>query len=374
MNDVSLEIRKTLSEEPELFWLYNNGITILVDEVMLLTNKKNRIKFGGTVSVVNGAQTISSAARYFFDGKENEIDIKKAKVAKVLLRIIRTNEGREDAEDQSENDSKSKNKLIEMRRNITVNLNRQKPINIDDIAYVTENVRAINDIYEEFKDSYENVVFRIVKKGEERAKGNMAYSLIDVARLIIAVNGYPGNARSAATKTIIKISEQKINSYKNQSIKFFNELIDQELSIEQDERFKLFKNNYGYVNLGIRLLELFENLRGENKKTDQYKNIYSYGKYHIVGYLIKYLREEYFNRGEGYDYKKCEDLSDEAEIKTLLEDLIKKLSDIEDVKQATDTIKMNRLNNEIGQAFIEKIKEDTELINKIKNSLIIELL
>ncbi|EPT8925025.1 AIPR family protein [Cronobacter malonaticus] len=63
--DVNEEIKKTASENPEMFWFYNNGVTILVNEVV--PHRRNAAS--GTergffdfkdVSIINGAQTVSS--------------------------------------------------------------------------------------------------------------------------------------------------------------------------------------------------------------------------------------------------------------------------------------------------------------------------
>ncbi|MGG7670097.1 AIPR family protein [Yersinia sp. J1] len=63
--DVNEEIKKTATETPEMFWFYNNGITVLVNEV--IPHRRNAA--AGTergvfdfkdVSIINGAQTVSS--------------------------------------------------------------------------------------------------------------------------------------------------------------------------------------------------------------------------------------------------------------------------------------------------------------------------
>ncbi|WP_336997398.1 AIPR family protein [Leclercia sp. M50] len=63
--DVNEEIKKSVCDNPEMFWFYNNGITILVNEV----TPHRRNAASGTergffdfkdVSIINGAQTVSS--------------------------------------------------------------------------------------------------------------------------------------------------------------------------------------------------------------------------------------------------------------------------------------------------------------------------
>jgi len=84
--DVNEAIRKTLTENPENFWYYNNGIT-------LLCNTVNKKPMGGSdrrsgyfsaegVGVVNGAQTVGSIFKVF----ETNPDLVSR--AKVLIRFI----------------------------------------------------------------------------------------------------------------------------------------------------------------------------------------------------------------------------------------------------------------------------------------------
>lgn len=75
--DVNKEITKTLEENPEHFWFYNNGITLVADSV-----EKNMV--GGAssdlgqficenISIVNGAQTVSSIGK-FGEGDTSKLD------------------------------------------------------------------------------------------------------------------------------------------------------------------------------------------------------------------------------------------------------------------------------------------------------------
>jgi AIPR protein len=62
-SEVNEEMVKTLENEPELFWYFNNGITVLCQEISKVGAKKDR-KLGEFsakgISIVNGAQTIGS--------------------------------------------------------------------------------------------------------------------------------------------------------------------------------------------------------------------------------------------------------------------------------------------------------------------------
>jgi len=73
--DVNVEIRDTIERKPELFWYFNNGITIVAKRV-----QKTAVGGGDTaygvfhcedVSIVNGAQTVAAIGKYGESGKEN---------------------------------------------------------------------------------------------------------------------------------------------------------------------------------------------------------------------------------------------------------------------------------------------------------------
>jgi hypothetical protein len=65
--DVNNEIKATATNSPQNFWYFNNGITLVADEAIkapagAASRSAGQFKFKG-VSVVNGAQTVSSLAK-----------------------------------------------------------------------------------------------------------------------------------------------------------------------------------------------------------------------------------------------------------------------------------------------------------------------
>ena len=86
---VNSAIKKTLLNEPEHFLYLNNGITIVGSSVKQRSKSKDNKttrEFEVTgMSVVNGAQTISTAAQFLKENPEANID-----TAKVMLTIINT--------------------------------------------------------------------------------------------------------------------------------------------------------------------------------------------------------------------------------------------------------------------------------------------
>lgn len=89
-------MKQTIDEEPEKFWYYNNGITIIASEFD--TESVDKSKDGDTVilrkfSIINGAQTTSSLGLYLKDAlesdeKEKEFKINQLKKVFVLTRIL----------------------------------------------------------------------------------------------------------------------------------------------------------------------------------------------------------------------------------------------------------------------------------------------
>ena len=78
--EVNASIQKTLSEKPEHFVYLNNGVTALCGKIN--TGGKKRLDVEG-FSVVNGAQTIASSAKFAADNPNT--DIGSAKVSLTLI-------------------------------------------------------------------------------------------------------------------------------------------------------------------------------------------------------------------------------------------------------------------------------------------------
>lgn len=79
--DVNLEIRRTAESSPEHFWYFNNGITLIANKVVNSVGTKSAKSFTlKDVSIVNGAQTVSTIAKV-----ESEDVLESLKVS---LRVI----------------------------------------------------------------------------------------------------------------------------------------------------------------------------------------------------------------------------------------------------------------------------------------------
>lgn len=130
---VNESIQKTLTDDPENFFYLNNGVTALYETKKEKTKKDGVKGFSVTgLSVINGAQTISSAATL---GAQPE-NLEKAKV---MITLIHSSAG------------------SDFGKSVTKARNHQNPVNISDfiaLEEIQERLRkecALSDFIYEFK-------------------------------------------------------------------------------------------------------------------------------------------------------------------------------------------------------------------------------
>ncbi|MBQ9369466.1 MAG: AIPR family protein, partial [Clostridia bacterium] len=184
---VDSAIKETLRTAPDHFWFRNGGITILIKKTDLVFDRTNEIvlKRAGESErnfwIINGAQTISAAADFYYGEKGAE----DSKRAKVIVRIIQINEKSTKAESDADI--------------ISIALNRQKPIKDEDIAFNNVVVREWNEYFN--KEGY-----TLCRRSEFVHSPN-AMSLVEFARARKAVAGHPGEARSSASSELLKTKD-----------------------------------------------------------------------------------------------------------------------------------------------------------------------
>lgn len=93
-NKAFLPIKNTILSEPERFYIYNNGITIVADDFEIINKEGFRMIKLNNFSIVNGAQTTSALGRLLTDFKSNRADdnIELLKKAHVLARVVKVND------------------------------------------------------------------------------------------------------------------------------------------------------------------------------------------------------------------------------------------------------------------------------------------
>lgn len=260
---VDQSIRHTLKEEPEYFWFKNNGITILTDNPKFQLKHAESI-FLGTIgadkfpdfSVINGAQTISTSARFFFeleqDSSKKDV-FARAKTAQVMLRIIYTPRA---ATPEQQNTFQQKS------TEISISLNRQKPIKMEDIAFTTPFSQKLV-VYLIEKHGPDSELFQLVRRGE----GSGLYRSLDLvqfARARMACAGEPGGARSQSTSELLKV-------YQTENGTFFankNVFVDGWMEANGPDAEVFFQRHYGAVWFAHRTALEYESQKRKLKETD----------------------------------------------------------------------------------------------------------
>ncbi len=266
---MSLEVsmKKTLLEEPDMFWFYNNGITIVTEQDSIgLENAGKIILSEGWkssnlgFSIINGAQTISTVSRIFDDESEDEGKILAAKKkAKVLLRIITA-------------------KKKATRKNITIALNRQKPVTPEDIAFQTNFVSEFNE-YMDGRERDEKEYLHIIKRGESLYDDN-TIELSLFARLVYACLMNPTEARNNSHADLYYKDKDcdKLNPA------YFKTAFEE--SGDQSEKDLAFEKYYQEIIWAYRVYKAFntELRKFDDKMT---KTILANNRWSFVAYLLK---------------------------------------------------------------------------------------
>ncbi|MFJ5391678.1 MULTISPECIES: AIPR family protein [Pectobacterium] len=104
-SDVNVSIKDTLVNNPEMFWYYNNGITVLVDAYTAsMRNASSRRESGRfnfvNASIINGAQTVTTIGNAYLNG---DVSIEHLESVKVNVRFIKVDPSIEGNRDVSLN-------------------------------------------------------------------------------------------------------------------------------------------------------------------------------------------------------------------------------------------------------------------------------
>lgn len=122
-----LSMSKTISECPENFWYYNNGITIIAKDIDFNSDDNSQITLKN-FSIVNGAQTTSTLGLFLREAKKNQDTdcIDKLKQVFVLTRILKISDDR-------------------MRQDIAIFNNSQTPITSRDMVANRKEQKHLNE-------------------------------------------------------------------------------------------------------------------------------------------------------------------------------------------------------------------------------------
>lgn len=295
---VDRAIKETLRNSPGEFWFKNNGITILVERPDFKLDRVEEVllehisEYGELhFSVINGAQTITASAQCLYEmeydlkelQKNGEAEeaakleerIRKSKNAKVLLRIIHISHSAQTAESEAD----STREVNE----ISVALNRQKPIKAEDIAFASPFVVKLAAFLEREQINGKRY-FRLVKRGE----GNIArrtVDLVDFARARKACAGYPGDARSKGTNFLLSTRNETGGEYSFQDKTIF---VPEWLEAEDEQEAGIFAKYYGAVYFAVGVADFY----GKNAKKIITDNplkaaVLQNGKWYFTTYMVQ---------------------------------------------------------------------------------------
>ncbi|MGG5317826.1 AIPR family protein [Enterococcus sp. AZ072] len=350
---VNESIKKTIEQENEKFWFLNNGISLYINDVSqvdfsIYDKIKITINKDKLPSIINGAQTITASSKALI----------KTSDPYVLLRLFIF------SRDEKECNKELVDKSLD---EITVALNRQKPIKTEDIAYTYSFVSDCNNL--QLSPENEEYNFRFVRRGEAESILSHRYSLITFARLVKAyLAENPGSARSSGANTLLK-GELAENS--TDDIAFKDQTIFKTLSGENSE--EAFLKNYKPVNFAFKLKSILTDQflqqvtdsvkiksstpKNNSRISDDLNALSKFGRYFLIA---TYIYKE--NSYDSSDFSKWEysniaiKNADESNNRTVSIDKVK--TDMEEIY--SDFIK-----------FIHSYKESEDIVflgaNEFKN-------
>ena len=294
MMGVDRAICETLEKEPEHFWYKNNGITILIQSSEINPTTFETFLLGRiipekqpTFSVINGAQTITASARYFFEMEfklKDSVDIsvkerlkkklEDSKKAQVLVRVIHIPEF-------------DKFTSRNMATEISVALNRQKPVKMEDIAFTTPFVEKLV-VYLERGMREGKADFWLVRRGDRSFKDKQM-ELISFVRARKASMGEPGEARSQDANTLLKVQVDHEGNYFFQQKDIF---VEEWMEANENQEEEVFKRFYGAVWFADRLAQRYEQLKKQFKEENfDILTVIRNGKWYFTATLVQLLND-----------------------------------------------------------------------------------
>ena len=360
MLGVDAAIKNTLTSQGDQFWFRHNGIAILVNSKDFHLKYPNKIVFEkqDEFYVVNGAQTLSIAAQLYYSTlaeKRNTTDKKAIEAlsnildniekARVLLRIIWINNGLVDTDNKT--------------KEISIALNRQKPIKIEDIAFVSDYVRSIlnNNIVNPMAN---NCSFKLIKRGEVETKYSM--TLIQLARAREACIGRPDKARNGSAQS------------------FLNRIVKRDPPKRADEKpllFPDFKSKEEYekhfkaVRFVHELCTQYSDAKKEVDVSDEMKAaLVNNAKWFMISYVIEYLNQtdkrDVNKNKEDWDYSSFDFYAQRFPLKDVINEFFNNLAKIlKDGGQSVDHITFKT--NELYKTILEEFKKREVKISSLED-------
>lgn len=156
--EVNDELEKTIKESPQLFWYYNNGITIIADKIEKAIAGGNNRDIGtfklSNIAIVNGAQTVSTIGKLAIQNSKDNNNLEDVKVLVRMIQLSGTPEG--------------------FGNNVTKSNNRQNRIeNRDFVSQDPEQVRLKSELW------IDGIEYNIMRSEKEVSNSALSFGLLD---------------------------------------------------------------------------------------------------------------------------------------------------------------------------------------------------
>lgn len=214
-NQFNSNMMVSLSESPEQFFYFNNGITIVAESVehKSLKNQDQLILKG--IQVVNGGQTLKTIYKYY----EENVDPVNLTKAQVLVRVLRA--------------------PGEMKYKVAEYTNSQSKINDSDLKSIDKIQREIEQLLRTEGYTY------LRKRGEfSRSVGKGTISKETLAQILFAVSGSPHAVSNSKRKLFTDYYDSIFNEdkLKNNRLKILVEKY-----FEVSEAYRSLKNINSHI-------------------------------------------------------------------------------------------------------------------------------
>lgn len=219
-------ILNTLKEEPSRFFMYNNGITITAQNIIMKSingKQKYSCKIDG-FQIVNGGQSL----RTIYEYKREDFNEENLAVSEVLVRLFKT-----------EFDE-------ELTNNIAEYTNSQNAISSTDLKSIS-NLQIQIEKYLETED-----INYIRKAGDVKSKDrnfNFRITMERLAQLIYSYNGYPDRATNQKSQLFERYYDNIFDKY-NLDFDLYVNLVKYYEKVEyfyENSNYKSYNQKYLYV-------------------------------------------------------------------------------------------------------------------------------
>lgn len=219
-------ILNTLKEEPSRFFMYNNGITITAQNIIMKSingKQKYSCKIDG-FQIVNGGQSL----RTIYEYKREDFNEENLAVSEVLVRLFKT-----------EFDE-------ELTNNIAEYTNSQNAISSTDLKSIS-NLQIQIEKYLETED-----INYIRKAGDVKSKDrnfNFRITMERLAQLIYSYKGYPDRATNQKSQLFERYYDDIFDKYKLDFdlyvnlVKYYEKVED----FYENSNYKSYNQKYLYV-------------------------------------------------------------------------------------------------------------------------------